>query len=155
MSQKINLFISHYGGDEDAIPKFKELLSRQDYDIRDSSIVESEPNNANNEDYIKSLLRRQIEWAGKIVVLISPKTAKRDWVNWELEYAAKSGTKRIIGVYLRGATDSDVPNALNDYGDALVAWNLDSIASAIEGANIWQDSTGNARPSVASPRETC
>lgn len=155
MSKKINLFVSHYGGDEEYISKFKNLLSKNDYEIRDSSIVESEPNNATNKEYIKSLIRSQIDWAGKVVVLIGPKTAERDWVNWEIEYAAHSGDKRIIGVYLRGATDSDIPEALNEYGDALVTWNSDKIIAAIEGEDIWQDSTGNTRPPVDSPRGTC
>ena len=155
MSKKINLFVSHYGGDEEYISKFKKLLSRQNYEIRDSSIVESEPNNAQNKEYIKSLIRNQIDWAGKIVVLIGPKTADREWVNWEIQYAAHSGDKRIIGVYLQGATDADVPEALSEYGDALVAWNSDKVSAAIEGENIWQDGDGNKRPPIDSPRSTC
>ena len=73
MTEKMNLFVSHYGGDEKYVEKFKSLIS-DNYDIRDSSIVESNPNNATNKDYIKSLLRTQIDWAGKVVVLIGPKT---------------------------------------------------------------------------------
>lgn len=155
MSKKINLFVSHYGGDESCIPKFKDLLSKRNYEVRDSSIIESEPNRATNNEYIKSLIRTQIDWAGKIVVLIGPKTAERDWVNWEIKYAAKNGDKRIIGVYLRGATDADVPEALNEYGDALVAWNSDKVVAAIEGEDIWQDSKGNIRAQVDTPRGTC
>lgn len=155
MSKKINLFVSHYGGDEEYISKFKNLLSRQNYEIRDSSIVESEPNKATNKEYIKSLIRTQIDWAGKMVVLIGPKTAERDWVNWEIKYAAQNGDKRIIGVFLQGATDADIPEALSEYGDALVGWNSGKVAAAIEGENTWQDSDGNTRPPVDSPRSTC
>lgn len=155
MSKTINLFVSHCGKDEDYISKFKDLLSKQGYGIRDSSIVESEPNNATNKEYIKSIIRSQIDWAGKIVVLIGSKTAEREWVNWEINYAAHSGDKRIIGVYLRGATDSDIPESLSEYGDALVTWNSNKIIAAIEGEDIWQDSTGNSRSPVDSPRGTC
>lgn len=145
MKKKINLFVSHYGGDEKRIEDFKRLLSR-DYEIRDSSIVESDPNNAKNEDYIKSIIRSQIDWAGRVVVLIGPKTSERDWVNWEIEYAAKVGEKRIVGVFLRGETDSDVPEMLEKYGDACVTWNSDKIVAALEGEDAWEDSAGNTRP---------
>lgn len=155
MSKKINLFISHYGGDEKHIETFKNLLTKKNYEVRDSSIVESEPNKATNKEYIKSLLRKQIDWAGTVVVLIGPKTADREWVDWEIEYAAKNGEKQIVGVYLPGATDADIPESLQEYGDACVPWNSDKIADAIEGSPIWQDSTGQTRPSTGSLRSTC
>jgi hypothetical protein len=153
MPEKINLFISHYGGDEKYIERFKSLISNN-YDIRDSSLVESDPNNAKNEEYIKSILRGQIDWAGKVVVLIGPKTHEREWVDWEINYAANHGEKRVIGVYLPGATDSDLPIALDEFGYACVAWNSDKIIAALEGENIWEDSSGNRRP-MAGERGTC
>lgn len=156
MSTKvINVFIPHYGKDEEYIPKLKNLLSKKNYDLRDSSIVETDPNNAKNQDYIKSLLRPKIDWAGTILVLIGPKTHEREWVNWEIEYANKHGDKRIVGVYIPGATDADIPDKLNEYGDACVAWNSDKLAAAIEGENIWHDSAGKPRPSEGNGRITC
>jgi len=153
MAEKINLFISHYGGDEEYVGKFKKLISN-DYEIRDSSLVRSEPNNAKNKEYIKSILRDQIDWAGKVVVLIGPKTHEREWVNWEIEYAATHGDKRVIGVYLPGATDSDLPEALNEFGHACVTWDEDKIKSALDGNNTWEDCSGNPRP-VGGTRATC
>lgn len=151
----INVFIPHYGKDEEYIPKLKDLLKGKNYDVRDSSIVETDPNNAKDPDYIKTLLRPKIDWAGTILVLIGPKTHERDWVNWEIEYAFKHGDKRIIGVYMQGATDADIPDKLKEYGDACVAWNSDKLSAAIEGENIWHDATGNPRPSEGSNRSTC
>lgn len=133
--------------------KFKKLISKN-YDIRDSSLVETEPNNAKNKEYIKSILRDQIDWAGKVVVLIGPKTHEREWVNWEIEYAATHGDKRIVGVYLPGAKDSDLLEALDDYGDACVPWNNDKIKAALDGNDIWEDSSGKPRP-IAGARGTC
>lgn len=157
MAKKINMFISHYGGDEGYIEKFKSLIGNN-YEVRDSSIVESEPNRAKNKDYIKTLLRAQIDWAGTIVVLVGPKTHERDWVNWEIEYASKVGDKNIVGVYLPGATDSDLPEMLDKYGTHCVAWNKESIYAALEGnidEPIWQDSQGNPRTGNGLPRATC
>jgi hypothetical protein len=156
MSKKtVNLFIPHYGKDEEYIPKLKNLLSNKGYDIRDSSIVETNPNNAKNPDYIKTLLRPKIDWAGTILVLIGPKTHEREWVNWEIEYAAKYPDKRIVGVFIQGATDADIPEKLKDFGHACVAWNSDKLVAAIEGENIWHDSAGNPRPADGSGRGTC
>lgn len=116
--------------------------------------MESKPNKATNKDYIKSLLKTQMDWAGKVVVLIGPKTHERNWVNWEIEYAATHGDKRVIGVFLPGATDSDVPEMLNEYGDACVPWNKEKIVAALEGDNIWQTYTGEPRLTVGN-RGTC
>lgn len=151
----INLFVSHYGGDEDKIEPLKELLRNKGYVIRDDSVKESEPNNASAPDYIKSqILGPRIKWAGCIVVLIGPKTASREWVDWEINYAEKQG-KRIIGVFLQGAKDSDVPEALESYGSALVGWNSNKIADAIEGENIWVKADGTNRPENYTSRVTC
>jgi hypothetical protein len=156
MPEKINVFISHYGGDEEYIEGLKKLISKNgDYEIRDSSIVESEPNKAKDTEYIKSIILKKIDWAGKIIVLIGPKTHERDWVNWEIEQAAKRGDKSIIGVFLQGATDADIPEALKKYGNACVAWNSDKIISAIEGEPIWIDSQGNIRPNNGLDRISC
>jgi hypothetical protein len=154
--EKINIFIPHYGGDEEYVEKIKKLITKNtNYEIRDSSIVETEPNNATNTEYIKSLIRPKIDWAGKIIVLIGPKTHERDWVNWEIEYAAKTGDKSIIGVFLPGAADADIPDALEEFGNACVAWNSDKIISAIEGEPIWMNSQGNIRSNIDIKRQSC
>jgi hypothetical protein len=123
--------------------------------VRDSSIDERNPNNAKNPDYIKSLIRPKIDWAGKIIVLIGPETHKREWVNWEIKYAASMGDKRIIGIYLRGATEADVPANLNKYGDALVPWNSDKLEAALEGENIWLDPDNKPRQGIPFDRSVC
>ena len=156
MKEKINIFIPHYGGDEKHVEELKSLISKHgNYEIRDSSIVETEPNKATNTEYIKSIIRPKIDWAGKIIVLIGPKTHERDWVNWEIEYAIKSGDKNIIGVFLPGASDVDVPTALEEFGFACVAWNPEKIIAAIEGDPIWMNSQGTIRSNVGIKRQTC
>lgn len=145
-NKRMNIFISHYGKDEEEIPKLKKLLTDRGYKLFDSSITKEDPNNAHNPDYIKSkYLKPAINFAGTVLVLIGPKTHEREYVDWEIKYASKNGDKRVIGVYMRGATDSDIPQALSDYGDACVAWNSDKLIDAIEGDNIWNDSNGNYR----------
>lgn len=133
----------------------KSLLSKKGYLVRDGSIKESKPNHAKNESYIKQkILAPQIRWAGCIVVLIGPKTASREWVDWEIKYAMKQG-KRIVGVFLQGAKDSDVPQALQEYGDALVGWSSGKLVEAISGENLWLNTDNTERAENASSRSSC
>ena len=150
-----NLFISHVHEDDDAVEGVKELIGSKGYTIRDSSIVSEKPNQAKNSDYIKSgILAPRIEWAGTMAVVISPNTHTSDWVNWEIEYAHKNGT-RVVGVWAQGAKDSDLPEAFEKYGNALVGWNGDSIVSAIEGEDKWVTSTGKTYAPRQITRHSC
>lgn len=139
-----NIFISHVHEDDDLLPKLKDLLARQDVEVRDGSVNSSKPNDANDEEYIKrEILQPRIDWASVLVVLITHDTADSWWVNWEIEYAAKQG-KAIVGVYAQGATEAERPPALEQLGDAtVVGWNGSSVADAIlEGGTSWQTPTG-------------
>ncbi len=146
-----DIFVSHYHTDAEKIEDMKSLLKNKGFEMRDSSIYEAKAkNDANNEDYIKALIRPHITWASTVVVLIGDKTAKSAWVNWEIEAAERRG-KRIIGVYLQDEKDSPIPSALTQYGSALVGWNSDSIIKAIQGDDTW---IGPSRQWDTS-RETC
>lgn len=156
MSKTINLFISHKGEDEGKIDAFKKLMKKKGYYFRDSSIKESEPNNATNKDYIKNeILKPAIDWAGTVVVLIGKDTHNSEWVDWEINYAMKHD-KKIIGVYLQGETDAELPVALKDFGDSCVSWNSDKIDEAIRSdKQIWEDEYGNPISPNNTNRITC
>jgi len=141
-----NVFISHVHEDDPVLQDLKDLLSPHGYDIRDSSIDSSKPNEAQNPDYIKSqILAPRIQWAGAVIVLISPDTHTSEWVDWEIEHAAKED-KRIVGVFVRGAQDSDVPKNLDLYADAVVGWSGPSVIDALEERiNDWVTSDGKVR----------
>jgi hypothetical protein len=149
----INVFVSHYHEDEESIKRMKDLLG-DDYSIRNYSVTSDKYNNATNKEYIQSLLRPLINQASTFICLIGPNTHDSEWVNWEVEQALKQG-KRIIGVYLWGAKDSDIPPALEDAADAMVGWNHDTILDAINGNNIFTNADGSVRPNVGGSRVTC
>lgn len=135
-----NIFVSHQHNDADKIEAFKSLIGRHGINMRDSSIYENKlKNNATNEQYIKQeLIKPQMKWAGTVVVLIGKETAQSNYVNWEIKTAAEMG-KKIIGVYLQGAQEEDVPPALNEYGHYLVGWNGKKIVGAIDGDDLpWE-----------------
>lgn len=146
MDKTKNVFISHYKNDVEHIRNLKELLAPKGYNLKNSSIDDTKPNRANNPEYIKRLLRLRIQWAGVAIILIGPKTHTRPWVDWEIEQAFKKG-KRIVGVYVNGASESDLPENFEKYGDALVGWTSDRIIDAING-NI-----NNMYKPDGSPRE--
>lgn len=145
MEKTKNVFISHYSQDEENIEKMKKLLSDNGYQIKNSSIDSTKPNEANNEQYIKSILSDRIDWAGTFICLIGTETHTRPWVNWEIEHANRKD-KRIIGVFINGASDSNVPESFQKYGDALVGWTGEKIIDAINGKiNNWENPDGSLR----------
>ena len=138
-----NVFISHIHEDDDGLTDLKGLVSRKGLTCRDASITKGKFNAAQNEDYIKyQILAPRINWCSVLVVYISADTASSDWVNWEISYAHKQG-KRIVGVWERGSKDSEMPEVLERYGDALVGWNGESIIDAITGdSSDWRQKDG-------------
>lgn len=151
-----NIFVSHIHEDDSRIAGLKNLVKAHNMELRDSSIRSSNPNNATNHDYIKSeILGPAIRHAGTLVVYISPETKNSEWVDWEIRYAHKCG-KRIVGVYEYGAADCDIPDALEDYGDALVGWNGRRIVAAIQGEiDDWQKSTDEPQKVRPIKRHSC
>ena len=151
-----NAFISHIHKDDSRLASLKSLVEKAGYAIRDYSITKEKPNNANNENHIKyNILKPQIERAGTLIVLISPKTKDSAYVNWEIECANRLG-KRIVGVWDNGAKGCDVPDALDKYADAVVGWRSGRVVDAIEGkVNNWEMPNGSPRPARNITRYGC
>lgn len=138
-----NLFFSYYYRDSASYDSIITMLDNRGYfGYKNSSL--NEESSSENEDYIKSKIRPQIDWAGTVVILIGPGTYTRKYVNYEIWYGAKNN-KRIVGVYLRGQSSSRIPAELRrlhneGYSElALVRWNTESIVSAIRGTNSWDE----------------
>ena len=145
-----NIFISHVHEDDAGLSKLKDLLKDNGVTIRDYSINADNPNNAHSEEYIKSqILAPRIRQSGALVVYLSRETKDSDYVNWEIEYAHKEG-KRIVGVWAHGEGGCEVPEALNDYGDAVVGWTGNRIIDAINGkTDGWENPDGT----LSTPRD--
>jgi hypothetical protein len=153
-SKRRHAFISHHHRDDAHVTSMTDMLSRNGYDIRNSSIRAKPANQSRldrglvSDETIRRLLRSKISWAGTVVVLVGRDTHSRPWVNWEIEQANKQG-KRIVGVYVRGGTEADRPAALEKYASAIVGWNTDSIVAAIDGRdNSFQSPDCSPRPIV-------
>lgn len=148
MPKSNRVFVSHIQEDDEHIANLRRLLRGHGHDMKVSAVDSSNPNNAKNEEYIKSeILAPKIDWAsgGAMVVLISPDTKNSTWVDWEIEYA-QNKDMRIVGVWTHGAADCDVPDGLAQYADAVVGWNADQIEGAINGTiNNWTGSDGKRK----------
>ena len=135
----------------------KILLGKAGYTIRDGSITADKPNAAQSEGYIKSsILAPRISWAGALIVYVTPATKHSDWVNWEIEYAVKTG-KPIIGVWGHGAGECDAPAALENYAQAVeVGWNTQRIIDALEGRiSEWRNPDDSLRDPRNIKRVNC
>jgi hypothetical protein len=147
MTDSKNVFISHIHEDDAGLSDLKNLLSKNGMDVRDGSINSSKPNEAKSADYIKSgILAPQINWASTLIVYITPETQTSEWVNWEIEYAAKC-EKQIVGVWAHGCNECEIPVALDEYAHAVVGWHGTSIVDAINGnCEAWEGPSGEKRP---------
>lgn len=154
--QTKNVFISHVHKDDEGLIDLKSLLKSKGVDVRDSSITNDKPNNANSPEYIKAaILGPRIDWAGCIIVYITPETKNSEWVNWEIERAHEKD-KTIVGVWERGAHGCEVPEALDKYGHAIVGWNADKIIEAINGDyEGFECPNGTPSPQRAIHRHPC
>lgn len=150
------IFISHIHEDDAHVAAMVELLRKRGFNVQTSAIDSSNPNRAKDPDYIKrEILAPRIEWAGTLVVLISPATRNSTWVDWEIDYAQGSD-KRIVGVWTHGAAECDLPAGLEHYADAVVGWQAERIQGAINGEiNDWEQSDGTPRPPLDITRHGC
>lgn len=154
-TKRKHLFISHHHKDDAEVTKLTNLITGKGYDIRNSS-VRMKPSNQQrmekkmvSDKVIERILRMKISWASTVVVLIGSDTHSRKWVNWEIDKANEQG-KRIVGVFLQGGTEADIPKSFEDYGSALVNWNSESIIKALDGENNFKRPDGSDRPKSGS-----
>jgi hypothetical protein len=151
-----NVFISHVHEDDEGLGKTKALLEQKGMTLRDGSIDAEKPNEAESPEYIRSqILAPRIRWAGTFIVYITPQTKSSTWVDWEIEYAEKTGN-RIVGIWARGQNGCEVPDALKKYASAVVPWDSQKIMDAINGKlTDWQDPDGKPLPIRAIERANC
>ncbi len=142
-----NIFISHVHEDDEGLGKLKDLLKRHGMNPRDYSVNADNPNNAHDDNYIKSgILAPRIRQSSTLVVYISPETKSSQWVDWEIKYAHRSH-KRIVGVWAYGEHGCDIPDSLDKYHDAVVGWQGTRIIDAIQRRiNHWENPDGTKRP---------
>jgi len=85
-------------------------------------------------DPVRKELKRLLQKATKMVVVIGETTHKSKWVNWEIQtfYDMKSNldgdaTRRIKGMYVKGYEDRVLPKRVKRLGISTMDWNLEEL----------------------------
>ncbi|HBX18943.1 MAG TPA: hypothetical protein DEF88_00660 [Porphyromonadaceae bacterium] len=133
-----NIFISHYGKDDEHVQRLKKRLKDEGYMVKNSSIDSTKyrpyvPSKAT----IARYLRSAIKWAKTFICLIGENTHTRPWVNYEIRQAHLQG-KQIVGIYKYGCSNSvELPEALKKYGGPIIGWNsLEKLGDILTGKVI-------------------
>ena len=154
MADQHNIFISHYGKDDNHVQSLKDRLKSQGYDVRNFSV-----DSTNHKDgrippraVVERLLTMRIKWSGTFICLIGDRTHTRDWVDFEIEQAYNQG-KKIIGIYAHGSMETaELPENLRKYASNIIGWNsIEKLGEMIEGKNFPVE---NSDGSPASPYYT-
>ena len=118
---KHKVFISHYHADDDEVKKFIDYFC-EEKDIFTPKVVGDDYDttiNSNDSDYIMRRIREDYLADSTVtIVLIGKETAKRKYVDWEIASTIRNdkNNKRsgLIGIYLDGKSDSNIPSRLQD-----------------------------------------
>lgn len=139
MANQHNIFISHYGKDDEHVQSLKNRLKVQGYDVRNFSVDSTNHKDGRkpSDAVVERLLRMRIRWSKTFICLIGPKTHTREWVNDEIKWAHEQG-KRIVGIYTHGNKDkATLPNAFKEIQANAIGWNsIDKLGAIIEGDNF-------------------
>ena len=130
-----NVFISHYGEDEQQLDSLKSRLKKNGCNIRNSSIEKRNYRDKFVSDAtIAKEIRSHINWCKTFIVMLGEHTHERPWVNYEIRYAARTG-KTIVGIYKYGCKDNiELPEAYKRYGGSPIGWNsLDKLEGIMKG----------------------
>jgi hypothetical protein len=109
------------------------------------------PVDSENEQYIHTKIREQLNGTSVTVVLIGEKTADSDWVDYEIRASLKRDNG-VLGIRLKDAENADIPPALIEAGAKVVDWNPDSFADEIERAALIAGRPALEPPPVRSAR---
>lgn len=139
MADQHNIFISHYGKDDEHVQSLKARLKDRGYDVRNFSVDSTNHKDGRkpSDAVVQRLLKMRIKWSKVLICLIGDKTHTRDWVDFEIEEAKNQG-KRIIGIYTHGSMETaEPPENLKKYASDIIGWNsIDKLGDLIEGENI-------------------
>lgn len=139
MGSPRNIFISHYGQDDEHVQSLKQRLKDQGYKVRNFSVDSTNHKDGRkpSDAVVVRLLNMRIKWSSTFICLIGPETYTRPWVNYEIRQAHLQG-KRIVGIYTHGSKDSVVlPDLFKKYGSPPIGWNsIDKLGEVIEGRNF-------------------
>ena len=124
-----DLFVIHawrYDDDYDRLVKLLRKAPR--FKLRNYSVSQHDPLDADNARRLRKAIDQQISSANAVLIISGMYVNHRAWIKYEIE-VAKRYNKPIIGIRPRGA--KRVPVAVRRVADAMVSWSTASIVRAI------------------------
>ena len=127
-----NLFISHSWKYSIWYEGLINLLNKkQNFSYKNYSVPKDDPiHNAPYTYQLKEAIRRQIQPANCVLILVGVYSSYIKLINIEIELA-KGMNKKIIAIQPFGAERTS--KVVKDAADVIVGWNTDSIVNAIRG----------------------
>jgi hypothetical protein len=151
MAEQRNIFISHYGKDDEHVQSLKDRLNNQGHNVRNFSVDSTNHKDGRkpSDAVVERLLKMRISWSSTFICLIGPRTHTREWVNDEIKWAHEQG-KKIIGIYTHGNKDTaTLPDAFKEIEANAIGWNsIDKLGGIISGENFPYE---NADGTTATP----
>jgi len=129
-ARRRRLFLSFHAEDRAQVDGFRLMAynPKLELDFFDQSV--REPIDSENSSYVKSQIRKKIQFCSVLVCLIGNGTAWREWVDWEIRTAIELG-KGVCGVRLKNSTGRRPP-LLASRNFPVSGWDLDDMVSVIE-----------------------
>lgn len=160
MVDQHNIFISHYGKDDEHLQSLKARLKDKGFNVRNFSVDSTNHKDGRkpSDAVVERLLKMRISWSSTFICLIGPKTHTREWVNDEIKWAHEQG-KKIVGIYAHGYSGkAELPENLKEYASDIIGWNsTEKLGNIINGENIpFENPDGTpANPLFVRPNIKC
>ena len=93
------------------------------------------PFRSDNAEYIKQGIRARIARSSVTVVMVTDKTSRSHWINWEVEETMRQG-RGVVAIDKRSSRSSRMPNAINRNRNKvkIVPWKEKEVMEAIDKA---------------------
>ena len=125
------IFVSFVYEDTDQVRGFYLLPWNKnlDFDFIERHLLS--PADSKDPDYIKRKIREERNGTSATVVLIGEKTAKSEWVDFEIRESLAEGNA-VIGIKLKGHENAEVPPALIEAHCKIINWEPQTFGEEIE-----------------------
>lgn len=133
MAKTYNLFISHSWTYSDAYEKFCNLLDNASYfSYKNYSVPKDDPvHDADSVAELYEAIKTQISPCHIVIIMAGKYSTFSKWIKKEIKISKEEfeAAKPILAV--RPWANTQVSSVVEENSDKLVAWNTDSIVSAI------------------------
>lgn len=126
---KYHIFISHAWKYSDDYNTVSNWIKESGLPIKNYSVPEHDPLDANNKAKLKSQLTEQIKHASIVIIIGGMYGAYSDWMNYEFEEAKRMNKKIIL---IKPWGQERIPMSAQVIADDVIGWNSTSLINSIK-----------------------